>query len=326
MDKKTKILFTRRSFKPFIRRDLNILKKHFDVRVVRQLSLKNPISLLRRIPEILWADVTFSWFASHSTFFHVLLSKIFGKKSIVVSGGGDAAKMPEIGHGAVLSPIKRPFIWGTYLFADKVLAFSNSSKENILERMPETNVEPIYLGAIDTEKFRPGRKKDLIITVGEVIKSNLKRKGLETFVKTAKHLPDKQFVLIGEHKDDSIDYLKSIATSNVEFTGWLPFEDLLRYMQRAKVYVQVSAYEGFGIAMAEAMACECVPVVTNRGAIPEVVGETGFYVSYGDPEATAEAIKKALKSDKGKKARIRIKEKFHIKNREQNLTEAIGGL
>lgn len=323
MEKK-KILFTHWATNTFIQRDLDILRKHFEVKVFREPSLKNPGFWIKAFAGALWADVTFCWFANYQTFAVVLLSKILGRKSIVISGGHDAVRMPEINYGAVLRPINRPFIWGTYIFADKILAFSKSSRESILERVPEAKVETVYTGGINTDKFKPKKKReDLIITVARVKKSSLKRKGLETFVKAAKNLPNKKFVLIGKHMDESINYLKSIAPSNVEFTGFLPSEDLLWYMQRAKVYVQVSAHEGFGVAMAEAMSCECIPVVTERGAIPEVVNETGFYVSYDNPKATSEAIKKALDSKMEQKARKRIKDNFTIEEREKKITKIV---
>ncbi len=71
------------------------------------------------------------------------------------------------------------------------------------------------------------------------------------------------------------------------------------------------------------MACGCVPVVTDRGALPEVAGDTGFCVPYGDPKATAEAIEKALNSNKGKEARERIKNMFGIEKRSEKLIELI---
>ena len=60
------------------------------------------------------------------------------------------------------------------------------------------------------------------------------------------------------------------------------------------------------------MLCGCVPVGTKHCGIPTGIGDTGFYVSYGDEKATAEAIKRALNNpdDLGRKARERIKEKF----------------
>ena len=77
------------------------------------------------------------------------------------------------------------------------------------------------------------------------------------------------------------------------------------------------------MGIAESMLCECIPVITRRGAIPEVVGDTGVYVPYGDVNATIDAIGKALKSDKGKAARKRIKDMFPIEKREKKLVEVI---
>jgi glycosyltransferase involved in cell wall biosynthesis len=74
------------------------------------------------------------------------------------------------------------------------------------------------------------------------------------------------------------------------------------------------------------MACECVPVVTDRGAIPEVVGDAGIYVPYGDPEATAQGIRQALSSEKGGTARQRIEEMFTIDKREEALLKTMRDL
>jgi glycosyltransferase involved in cell wall biosynthesis len=114
--------------------------------------------------------------------------------------------------------------------------------------------------------------------------------------------------------------------SNVEFTGYLNPETLLAYYQKAKVYCQLSTHESFGVAVAEAMSCGCVPVVTRKYSLPEIVGDTGFYVPYNDPEATAEAIEKALRSDKGVKARERVQKNFSLKTREKKLIREVSDL
>jgi glycosyltransferase involved in cell wall biosynthesis len=137
----------------------------------------------------------------------------------------------------------------------------------------------------------------------------LKRKGLETFVKAAKYLPNVNFVLIGKHLDDSVRYLKSIAASNVSFPGFVSDVELLHFYQRAKVYCQLSIYEGLPNALCEAMLCGCVPVGTKYCGIPTAIGDTGFYVAYDDVDSTVEGINKALNSDfeKSEAARLRIK-------------------
>lgn len=162
-----------------------------------------------------------------------------------------------------------------------------------------------------------------MITVSGINKSTVKRKGMESFVKSARYLPHVHFVVIGGWLDNSIEHLKSIAPQNVEFTGFVSDDELMEWYQKAKVYCQLSLYESFGVALAESMCCECVPVVINNAALPEVVGDTGFYVPYGDPEATAEAIKEALDSDKGKEARKRIEDMFLIEIRESKLMNSI---
>ena len=97
--------------------------------------------------------------------------------------------------------------------------------------------------------------------------------------------------------------------------------------QQARVYAQLSAHEGFGMALAEAMACECVPVVTTRGSIPEVVGDTGVYVEVEDPIAAGKAIKRVIKDSNsellGKQARQRIIDLFPISKRKNKLRTII---
>ena len=52
-----------------------------------------------------------------------------------------------------------------------------------------------------------------------------------------------------------LDALKAKASHNVEFAGFVPHDQLASYYQRAKVYCQLSAYEGLPNALCEAMLC-----------------------------------------------------------------------
>ena len=122
----------------------------------------------------------------------------------------------------------------------------------------------------------------MILTVAYVSKDTIKRKGLETFVKAAKYLPNLKFVVVGPHYDNFIRKLKSIASGNVKSTGFVPDEELIEYYQKAKVYCQLSKYEETPNALCEAMLCECVPAGTRYCGIPTAIGDTGFYVPYGN--------------------------------------------
>ena len=97
----------------------------------------------------------------------------------------------------------------------------------------------------------------------------IKLKGLDIFVKAAAHLPRGEIFGLRPFRDDDKETLKSIQSSNnVELRGYVDQDELISYYQKAKIYCQLSYRESFGVALAEAMACGCVAVVTDRGAPP----------------------------------------------------------
>lgn len=317
-----KVLYVYQHKRSFVFRDLELLSKHFDVKPFFFTFKK----ILNLTLELLRSDVVFIWFGSYHAFFVTLFTRIIRRPVIVVTGGYDVAGEKEIAYGLMLNPMTKLMVRYVLKRAFKILAVSEFNKKEIVKHLGITNSEIIY-NSINAEKFYPrGKKKNSVITVGFVNWRNIKRKGFETFVKAAKYLPEIKFILIGKASDDSIDYLKKIASSNVEFTGFVSDQELLSYYQSAKVYCQLSFYESFGMAPAEAMLCECVPVVARRGALPEVAGEAGFFVPYGDEKETAEAIKKALQSKLGQKARKRIVKLFSSEMRERKLKEAVEGI
>jgi glycosyltransferase involved in cell wall biosynthesis len=114
-----------------------------------------------------------------------------------------------------------------------------------------------------------------------------------------------------------------LAGGNVEFPGRLSDIELRNLLGRAKVYVQPSYTEGFGLAVVEAMSAGCVPVVTASGALGEVVGEAGYSVQYGNVEEIAAAIRRALESPTGIGPRERVEERFTL---DQRATELRGSI
>jgi glycosyltransferase involved in cell wall biosynthesis len=285
----------------------------------------------RLTKRILSADVVYSWFADLNAFFIVLLCMLLGKKSVIVVGGYDVIYVPEINYGQLNSwwgRVKSKFILN---HATRILPFSFYAKDRVLSITKKPNVCVMLLGC-DTEKFKPanGKKEDLVITVCYVNKDNVKRKGLKTFVESAKFWPNVKFALIGPHVDESVDYLRRLAPSNVEFVGYVSDEELVRWYQKARVYCQLSYEEGEGAggALGEAMACECIPVVSEKAlALKETVASYGFYVPYGEAKATAETIGLALQAppELGVNVRKRIKE-FSLEKREYELTRLIEAL
>ena len=322
---KINILFVPYSSSTFIKKDLEFLQKHFDVKPVQWRGKRD---ILNIVLGVLKSDVVFSWFAFDYAAVAVFFSKLFQKKSIVIVGGGDVAYVPEVNYGQfTLGWHKRILTKFALKHADRVLVVDPSLKKQIkyLLQKPCNHVKYLPTG-YDSEYFKPhGKKKNIVLTVGAVKKGNIKRKGFETFVKVAKKFPDISFVLAGKHTDDSIQYLKKIAPSNVTFTGFISDEKLLDLYQKSRVYCQLSRHEGLPNALCEAMLCECIPVGSFQNGIPRAIANTGFYASWGDIEETTEALNEAIAAPikKGKEARKRIKHKFPIAKREKTIIKLL---
>jgi glycosyltransferase involved in cell wall biosynthesis len=319
-----KILFIHRSVMPsFVKNDLQLLKRHF---FVYQVCLsRNALETLHDLlSSIMKTNIIFVWFAGFQAFISVFLAKFFRKKLVVVAGGYDAAYAPEINYGVFTCWWRKIMAFFIYKNVDLVLAVSRYTKRELLQRVTPKKTLILYNG-VDVEKFTPfGEKEKLVLTVGNVNWSNIRKKGLKTFVEVAKCLSGIRFVLVGRHVDNSVNYLAEIAGRNVEFTGQVSFNKLFELYRRAMVYAQLSYHESFGVSLAEAMACGCVPVITKRTALPEVASECGIYVAYDDIKSTAQAIKRAFKMEKLKiLARKRIVNVFSLENRERKLAETL---
>jgi glycosyltransferase involved in cell wall biosynthesis len=331
VQRKGRVLFVHPTKSAFIQSDIDLLSRHFDLRVVdvgsRTRSLRNMVGAFWELLRgAMWADVAFCWFVERHTKCAVRISRVLGKPSVVVVGGYEVAKVPEIGHGSLLDPKKAKMVKHVLERATAVLAVSEFSRQEILACSRPRRVEVLHNG-VDAEKFRSmPPKEDLVVTVGAVSKRTLRLKGIETFVASAASVPDARFLVVGPCSEDVAEQLKQGAPKNVSFRGFVPHEELLGIYGKAKVYCQLSRYESFGVALVEAMSCECVPVVTACGALPEIVGDAGFIVPWEDVQSASRAIQQALRTPDGKKARERAMNMFSMEIRERGLVRIVGGL
>lgn len=335
-------IYTRKNklLSPYLLNDLEIVREKYSVRKCEFISLqkKHFFQILRDVVllffGVFWSDLTLCWFGRLHAFFAVLFSKILRKKVIIIAGGDEATNIIIDGKlfGLWANPIKRLFVKFIFKYTDKIIAVSKFNLMEISEnsKISSEKVELIYHG-FDSRVFfkREGiNKEQIIVCIGNIDKENFERKGLKLFVECAIFIPEGKFFMIGSkfgtQMDDTFQRLKKIAANNVAFTGRVSHEELLNLLSGALVYVQASKHEAFGCSVAEAMLCECIPVVSNRTALPEVVGDCGFYLGELTPEELANKIKEAFKHPEyGKLARQRIKENFPLQKRRDKLLNLI---
>lgn len=92
-------------------------------------------------------------------------------------------------------------------------------------------------------------------------------------------------------------HLKSLVTQQnlrVELLGFV--EDIPALLSRSDVYVQTSEWEGFGLAVAEAMAAEMPVIVTDVDSLPDLVHHerTGLVIPSKDGAALVGALERLL--------------------------------
>lgn len=314
----------------FVRLDREILSGFGDVNEF-YARRKFPLDFFRFWSGVDRANIIFCWFASWNSFWVLFFAKILHKPSVLVVGGYDVANLPEANYGSQRGGIEKIVSRLALHLASVLLPFSLYSQKEARENcgISDSRMRMLYIGVLDPFDDLPDLQKEHIaLTVGNLDWANLKRKGLEPFVRSAAQLPDVQFVLVGGWKDNAIEHLRAMASPNVLFTNRVSDEELLDYYRRASVYVQASLHEGFGLSVAEAMLAGCVPVVTRNGSLPEVVGECGVYPASPAPQDLAEAISAALQSPAELRlgCRNRILTEFPLERRRKALLELISNL
>ena len=138
-------------------------------------------------------------------------------------------------------------------------------------------------------------------------------KGGDLIIEIANKFPNYTFYFAGINSLEGVQIPKNIVC-----LGFLSSVELNRWYSKTQFYLQLSNTEGFGVALCEAMLCECVPIVSNVNYLPTIVAETGFVLKKRSIKFLEILINKALKADLeklGKKARTRIIENFSADNR-----------
>ena len=198
---------------------------------------------------------------------------------------------------------------------------------------------PLYIPlVVDAEVFRQGTepRQNFALTVASMNRGNALRKCIPEIIRAVPLVKSKypalRFIIAGE-KGGDYPSLEKLARElgvlqDVEFPGVISREQKIDLMQRCKMYISPSWYEGFGLTILEAMSCGAPVISSPVGAVPEVVGEAGLLVDGTSPEAIAAAVVQymedaALREEIGRRGRLRAVTKFPYSRRKQELKKVI---
>jgi glycosyltransferase involved in cell wall biosynthesis len=120
--------------------------------------------------------------------------------------------------------------------------------------------------------------------------------------------------------------LEALRGAGVRWLGRQPRERLVEIMQAARWFVYPSLYEGFGLGVAEAMACGVPPIAARASSLPEIVGDAGFLVDPHDASELAALLARLTDEDGaaiGRRARSRA-ERFDWAIAAERLAATLG--
>ncbi len=189
----------------------------------------------------------------------------------------------------------------------KIICISQHTKKDLITsyQIDPDSIQVVYNG-YDRDLFFPQPNRKILE------KYNLERyllyvgdmrfyKNLGRCLAAFDRLPckDCQFVITGKKDDFFYPEIKRqteqlAAKERIVFLDYVPTADLPGLYSMAQGLVFASLYEGFGLPVLEAMACGCPVIAANCTSIPEVGGDSVFYIDPYDVDSIARAMYQIL--------------------------------
>ncbi len=197
--------------------------------------------------------------------------------------------------------------------ATVVVAVSESTRRDLIERFgaDERAVRVVY-PAIDPD-FRPVRDADALaafkarhglperylLFLGTIEPRKNLLTLLEAYARLLSSCPDTPPLIIagakGWYYQAVFDRVRSLGLErHMAFAGYVVREEQPLWYSGAELFVYPSLYEGFGLPVAEALACGTPVVTSNVSSLPEAGGEVAIAADPNEPDGLAHAMHSVL--------------------------------
>ncbi len=334
----------------FVRKDMAILGKAYVVHAQAMPHYKKaglPWWFARQFCHLLWhlptARMAVVQFGGHHALLPALLCRLLGKPLLIVTGGTDCFRIPEIGYGnfnkgflgkvtafcykqaQALAPVHQSLIESRFTYLP-----GPPQPQGVYNLVPglQTPNYTIYNG-YEAQRFAPtlapeARPAGTFITVAGDLDNPVKykRKGVDIILAAAQALPQFSFTIVGTERPTE-------APANTTWHKWLEPAQLPALLSAHRFYLQLSVAEGFPNALCEAMLCACAPIGSTVAAIPLIIGQTGHLLPRRDAAELARLLQAADASFnpvQAVQARERVAAHFTLAERERLLLKLCADL
>jgi glycosyltransferase involved in cell wall biosynthesis len=348
--KKPKLLFFFTNKSSFVKKDIQILEKEYDVNTFLfkpAYKIFTPFDFIFQlfflIKEIYNCKRIICQFGGYHSLVPAITGKIFNIPCLIIAGGVDCVSLPLIGYGNFNKPLLGFFTKWSFKLANHIspkhhtLINYEYQYENVGQefqgiqhfckgiKTPMT----VIVNGYDSTKWQKisNKKKDTFLTVTSGLNYPFQSalKGIDLIIEVAPHFPHCKFTIIGVEDPKQLP----IKSKNILLLPPVTHEELINFYSENEYYLQLSMAEGFPNALCEAMLCGCIPVGSNVFGIPFIINDTGFILPKRDDQMLVELLKKGMNSDKEQlslAARKRIMDNFPIARREKELITLVSKL
>lgn len=158
------------------------------------------------------------------------------------------------------------------IITDKIINISKfEEKEALNYGLNKKKMVIIYNGVKDKNynirySMDEGNNKIKLLFVGRLDKT----KGIDILldIYDKYRFENLHLYIIGE---SVLDNIKIKSDDNITYLGWIDNKDIDKYYQMCDIVVMPSRWDGFGLVAVEAMRNSKPIIVSNRGALPELV-------------------------------------------------------
>lgn len=195
--------------------------------------------------------------------------------------------------------------------ANRIITVSESSAQDVrarlgLEGHGPDKVRVVYNGldpVFHEAHTVPRQDPPEILYVGRLDPYKNVPQLVSAFAEARRKLPPGTRLRIIGPADDRYPEAMSIARSQdlfpfMDWEGHVRFPMLIEAYRRASLVVLPSEYEGFGLPVAEAMACGTPVICSRASSLPEVAGDAARMVPPGDLFALVHALIEVMNNPK----------------------------
>lgn len=185
-----------------------------------------------------------------------------------------------------------------------MIAVSPSTRDDLIARGIAPDHVTFIPNGLDHERYRPAKPKPapIVLSLGRVETYKRIDVVVDAMPRVLEAVPAARLVIVG--RGDAVGPLeRQVARLGigdaVEFRGFVDEQEKVALYQSARVFVNPSEKEGWGLTVLEAAACGVPSVASDSPGLRDSVRheESGVLVMHGDAAACAAALIRLLTDD-----------------------------